>query len=216
MFVFVSYSHGERDKAAEVHTLLSRAGIDSFMAHEHIGVSKQWRDEIMAALAKCDAFLCILSKQFFTSEWCVQETGIASFRNVPIIPLSLDGSIPKGSFSHIQSTKLATPISWRDLAPGFATFMPIADLIDLLIKWSSTAPTFRDGEARIETLMPYLNSMTVEQLVRLLVAAGENGQIWDAKKCKSMYLPKIFERYDELTPFEGYPEELRFIRDVIE
>lgn len=42
------------------------------------------------------ATLPILSAHFYGSIWCKQESGIAAFRNMTIIPLSIDGAIPGG------------------------------------------------------------------------------------------------------------------------
>ncbi len=50
-----------------------------------------------------------------------QESGIAAFRKMTIVPLSIDGSIPQGFISQFQATKLDpnTP-DIRALLPGIA------------------------------------------------------------------------------------------------
>lgn len=85
MFVFISYSHDDRSRAAEVKEIFDDLEVESFVAHEDIGVSKKWKVEIMSALTRCDVFVCLLSENFYGSQWCVQESGIASFLNRPII-----------------------------------------------------------------------------------------------------------------------------------
>jgi hypothetical protein len=51
-------------------------------------------------------FVPILSERYFTSVWCAQESGIAAVREMTIIPLSVDGTLPLGFMAHIQSTKI--------------------------------------------------------------------------------------------------------------
>src|SRR6266496_4138213 len=82
------------------------SGVQCFMAHEHIEVSVEWRNEILRQLGLADLFVPILSQQYYTSIWCKQESGIAAFRGMTLIPLSLDGSIPQGFIGHVQSTML--------------------------------------------------------------------------------------------------------------
>jgi hypothetical protein len=108
MHAFMSYQTDERATAAKVSELLIKMGITSFMAHEHIEVSVEWRFEIIRQLGLAELFVAILSKKYYDSIWCKQESGIAAFRAMTIIPpmtiipLSIDGSIPQGFIGHIQ------------------------------------------------------------------------------------------------------------------
>jgi hypothetical protein len=76
------------------------------MAHQHIEVSEEWRLEILKQLAAADLFIAILSANYYASIWCKQESGIAAFRGMTVIPLSIDDSIPQGFIAHIQSTRI--------------------------------------------------------------------------------------------------------------
>jgi len=121
MHAFMSYQTDDRTIAARVSDLLSEFGITSFMAHEHIEVSVEWQDEILRQLGLADLFVPILSSKYYSSIWCKQESGIAAFRGLTIIPLSTDGSIPQGFFGHIQSTKIDPNKPTRqNLVPGIA------------------------------------------------------------------------------------------------
>src|SRR3954466_12746161 len=106
MLAFMSYQTEDRVVAANVAKLLEHIGVQSCMAHEHLEVSVQWRDEILRQLGLADIFVPILSQRYYASIWCKQESGIAAFRGMPMIPLSTDGSIPQGFISHIQSSLL--------------------------------------------------------------------------------------------------------------
>jgi len=52
MLAFLSYQTEERVVAASVASLLESIGVQSFMAHEHIEVSVQWRDEILRQIGQ--------------------------------------------------------------------------------------------------------------------------------------------------------------------
>jgi hypothetical protein len=94
MYAFLSYQSADKEVAAKIKAILSRLGVESFLAHEDINVSEEWRLAILAELAKVDLFIPILSAHYYDSIWCKQESGIAAFREITIVPLSLDGSIP--------------------------------------------------------------------------------------------------------------------------
>ena len=54
MLAFLSYQTEERVVAASVASLLESIGVQSFMAHEHIEVSVQWRDEILRQIGQAN------------------------------------------------------------------------------------------------------------------------------------------------------------------
>ncbi len=121
-YAFISYQTNERHVAARVHNALASVDIQSFMAHEHIQVSEEWRLRILQEISVCDIFLCILSQAYLASPWCVQESGISAVRGgMTIIPLSIDGTIPPGFIGNIQSTRVDPNTLWlNDLIPGLA------------------------------------------------------------------------------------------------
>lgn len=197
MLAFMSYQTEDRAIAASVSALLVELGISTFMAHEHIEVSNEWRLEILKQLAAADLFVPILSKKYYSSIWCKQESGIAAFRGMTIIPLSTDGSIPQGFLSHIQSTKIdpAAP-TYANIVPGLAKHN-VAFVIDALIKHVAGARSYRGAEARFVLLLPYLNRATDEQIVALLSESAKNGQICHAGDCATKYLPPLFASHGQ-------------------
>jgi len=109
MKAFISYSTKDKHAAASVKKALANSDIDCFMAHDDLHVSEKWKDRILEELLNCDIFIPLLSRNFKESEWAPQEIGIITARpDVPVVPLSLDGTIPFGFISHIQSQRLAT------------------------------------------------------------------------------------------------------------
>lgn len=76
MLAFMSYQTEDRLVAASVAQLLGNLGIQAFMAHEHIEVSVQWRDEILRQLGLADLFVPILSQRYYASIFCKQNPAL--------------------------------------------------------------------------------------------------------------------------------------------
>jgi TIR domain len=103
-YAFLSYQTADKKAAGRLKNVFAQVGIKSFLAHEDIAVSQEWRLKILEEIAKVDLFVCLISKSYMKSPWCVQESGVAAFRSgIAIIPLSLDGTTPKGFIGGVLS-----------------------------------------------------------------------------------------------------------------
>jgi TIR domain len=195
---FLSYQTKDKATAALVSKLLADFEIESFMAHEHIEVSAEWRQEILRQIGLADLFVPILSANYYVSIWCKQESGIAAFRGLPVIPLSIDGAIPEGFLSHIQSAKIDANAPLRgDLLPGLAKF-DITGLIDAIVKIIAKSSSFQGAESNFELVLPYLPNASVKQIVELLLVSAENNQVCNAGACANKYLPPLFKSHGHL------------------
>jgi hypothetical protein len=154
--------------------------VDAFLAHENIEVSNQWRTELLKQLKIAQIFVALISANYFKSPWCVQESGIAAFRKLTIIPLSIDGTIPQGFISDFQSIKIdpANP-SLSALLPGLANHDVVAT-IDKLIEMFGKSIGYRLAEDNFELLRPFLDRASNKQKTRILTVAAHNEQIYDA------------------------------------
>jgi hypothetical protein len=195
MHAFISYQTEERQIAGRVAELLATLHVTAFMAHEHIEVSQEWRLEILRQLADADVFIPILSERFYTSIWCKQESGVAAFRNMTIIPLSIDGSIPQGFFAHVQCVRIdpAAP-AYRNVLPGLARHN-VRFVIDAAIDLIGGSRSFRSAEANFQLVLPYLAQAERDQIVRLLTVSAENNQVCHAADCAREYLPPLLRTH---------------------
>src|SRR5262249_23168548 len=153
-----------------------QAGIDSFLAHEDIEISAEWRLRILEEIEKADMFIAILSKNYYESIWCKQESGIAAFRRMTIIPVSIDESIPKVFFQHLQSSRMSVESPDRGTILAGVAKHDVARAIDAMIKIVSRSSNYRESEANFQLILPYVDRATPAQIVELLKAADENGQ----------------------------------------
>ena len=76
MRAFISYSTDDKKHAGAVKVALDEIKIESFLAHDDLHVSEEWKERILKELKKCDIFVPLLSEAFKRSDWCGQETGI--------------------------------------------------------------------------------------------------------------------------------------------
>lgn len=190
MDAFISYSNSDRKMARATKSALEDFGIKGFLAHEDLQVSEEWRDSIIEELKTAKIFVTLLSANFKASEWCAQEVGyIISRPDVLIIPLSLDGTVPFGFISKLQSKRVRVaddvPIILRDVLlkkrPRLA--------IPLWIKKVEEAGSYRGAEAIVAPLVPHFAAFTPKEAEDFLVAALGNSQVWDAGLCRMDYLP---------------------------
>jgi TIR domain len=197
MRAFLSYQNADKAVAGSVKKILDRLNVEAFLAHENIEISAEWRLAIIQELMVTDLFVAILSKNYYDSIWCKQESGMAAYRGISIVPLSIDGSIPEGFISHVQSTRidpsdvsaapLVTVIARRDKA--FA--------IDGIINIIRGSGNFRRAEANFELILPYLKDASKEQVVRLLEVSLENNQVCNAGLCATKYLPPLLASHGQ-------------------
>ena len=191
---FISYSTKDKVTAGAVKHALSSAGFDCFLAHDDLQVSEQWRERILEELSRCQVFFALLSANFVASPWGAQEIGIIVGRgDVPIVPLSLDSTLPFGFISHIQGKPL--PEGGIDVG---AVLEPLARkyprlAIPILIRRVRDASSFRGAEAALQPLVALYDRLTDEELYDLADAAINNGQVWDASLCRTDYLPEMIE-----------------------
>jgi hypothetical protein len=195
MRAFLSYQTADREVAARVAAVLQEFDCSAFMAHEHIEVSGEWRVEILKQIGTADLFVPILSTNYYNSIWCKQESGIAAFREMTIVPLSTDGSIPQGFIAHIQSTKIdpAAP-AFEDLLPGVVKH-DVAFALDLLIARVGKSRSFRGAEANFELVLPYLRKAPRKKVVDLLHLSTDNKQVCHASLCATKYLPPLVKSH---------------------
>lgn len=195
MRAFLSYNTVDKAIAGNIKAIVDRLGVKSFLAHEDIEVSAEWRLAIIQELMAANVFIAVLSENYYNSIWCKQELGMAAYRGIAIIPLSIDGSIPQGFIAHIQSTKIDRQApSLADLLPGLAKH-DVKFVVDRLIQLIGKSGGFRSAEANFALILPYLNRASKEQIVELLNVSTNNKQICHASLCASKYLPSLFQSY---------------------
>lgn len=200
---FISYQTTDKVAAGALKKELSRIGITSFLAHEDIEVSVEWRAKILAELATAELFICLLSENYLKSFWCVQESGIAASRDdLLVVPLSLDGTIPIGFLGYMQSAKvLRESIGLTDIAPALLkgkTTKGLTTLVELI----GASYNYSNAESTFAVILPMLRELDPEQGKRLLELSHSNDQIHHAVRCAKNYVPETLEIFGHLITAE--------------
>ncbi|MDH3719386.1 MAG: toll/interleukin-1 receptor domain-containing protein [Planctomycetota bacterium] len=194
-YVFISYQTRDKLIAAEVQDMLAEHGVTSFLAHEDIEVSIPWQDKILEELGRAEIFICLLSRHYAQSPWCLQESGIACFRNMHIIPLSLDGSIPEGFISSVQSKRIDPKfgIQLDDFIDGLKAYDPALAVVMLTTRLRD-ATTLPSVEKYLRLLMELLNDVNESYGQRVLDVCFENPHIFNQDGFAAIYLPQLLKR----------------------
>lgn len=85
--VFLSYSTKDKDLATDIKEFFDELGINTFLAHQTIEASAEWRREIKKQLEKRQVFLALLTSNSHESDWVDQEIGMAIAFKKMIVPL---------------------------------------------------------------------------------------------------------------------------------
>ena len=193
-YAFISYSVEDKEWGGRIKSCLENIGVKSFLAHEDLQVSEEWRESIIEALGKVDIFITVLSKNFKSSDWCSQEIGyIASRPDVTIIPLSIDGTTPYGFISKLQGKHVKRISQLDDIIEEVFFRKHPREMIPAQIQRVKKATNFRGAESVVAPLNPHYDKFTDEEIDDFIEAVVGNGQVWDASMCRSTYLPGFAE-----------------------
>lgn len=209
-YAFISYQTDDKLTARNIKEILEGIGIEGFLAHENINVSEEWENKILEEMAKVSIFICLLSQSYLLSPWCMQEAGVAAFRNITIIPLSLGDVIPTGFIRKYQAVKIDKQRPrLQDLVPGLLKYNKFKGL-NIIIELIGASGSFRGAEENFELILPYIDDLTEIQMKKLLNKIRENGQIHHASLCAKKYIPMILKKYGNLLS----DEDLDYLKNI--
>lgn len=198
MKCFISYSTADRAIAGDLHRQLAEHNIESFLAHDTIEVSADWKERILAELGNAEIMIILLSKDCRSSDWTAHEAGYfyaKSEHRGLIIPLSLDETVSFGIFSHIQSQSLpsgARTVPLEFWLPPIVRAKPSL-LIPVVIDKLAACSWCRTSEAYMRILRPHFCTMLQADLDRLMAAAVTNRHFYSATECRTTLLPALVQ-----------------------
>lgn len=177
--LFISHSADHKSICGSLATSLGRYGIEGFVAHDSMKVTRPWQTQIEVALQTMDALLVLCHPETVSSAWCQQEIGWALGRGVPYFVVRM-GADPKGFVSHQQ---------WPSHAGS-----PSEDIASAVVRWASGLSSFPRGapdrlleelevatsfDAAAETAKHLCQFQTLrpEQLDRIVAARQSNSQL---------------------------------------
>jgi hypothetical protein len=203
-FAFISYQTFDKSIAGKIKEILAEFDMDAFLAHEDIEVSAEWRDKILENLKKASLFICILSKNYLQSSYCMQESGIAVILNMTILPFSLDDTISPGFISIYQSEKITYDnLTIRDIIPGLVKCNK-NEGIRIIIELIGKSSTYRSAEANFKFILPLIDDLNEKQAERLFDLIEYNWQVNNAHLCLSDYIPRVLKKHGDVLTKRKY------------
>lgn len=167
--VFLSHKSEVKKQTASLKESLKPYGIASFVAHEDIAPTKEWQNELGAALESMDAFVALLTEKFHESLWTDQEVGYAFARGVPIVAVRL-GRDPYGFIGKFQGLKC----TWTDAPVKIASLLiKHSRMLSAFIEALPNCRSFEEG-LRLAQLLPEIESLTMQQANQMVKAYNAN------------------------------------------
>src|SRR5438309_7414252 len=103
--VFISHLAARKAEVHELARVLRAIGFSCFVAHDAIQPSRAWLREIERALRSCEVMVAYVSPGFADSDWTDQEVGWALGRDLVVIPVSVEGEVPRGFLGTYQAVR---------------------------------------------------------------------------------------------------------------
>jgi hypothetical protein len=219
--LFLSHKSSVKADVTKLKQSLAKCGIAAFVAHEDIEPTQEWQREIERALFSMDALAALLTQDYHDSEWTDQEVGVAIGRGVPLVAVRLECD-PYGLMGKGQGLGGCT---WSDPDSAaikiFHTLRKCLQdksrLIECAIAAYSESRSWEESVWRIEQLLSMFESLTSDQVTRVIEAYRANEK--NKKSFKGMELLKpLLEKWtkkewmvvdnelvlaaDEVDPFE--------------
>jgi len=198
--LFISHRDEHKKKAFQLSEALEALGIATFVAHDTIEATKEWRREILNGLETMEVMLVFLTDDFHKSTFTNQEIGYALGRGIPIVSLKLENSDPSGFISHEQALRgsldnpSASAIKIQKLV---AEKLGREDRIQQgLISAFLLSPDFDETKLRFDRLVAVVNELNEAELAQIIEGFSKNDQLYCAGHLVSKYnrLKNFLER----------------------
>lgn len=176
--LFMSHTKANKQLAGKIRERLLERGIDAYVAHDMIEPTKEWMDEIEAALRSCDATAAILSEDFINSRWCDQEIGISIGRRILIVAVR-QGADPYGFISKFQAVPGdASPMAPENIASRLHETLVVHDLTKAKMAAATVqsyidSGSFDDARANLSRVREIPAELWTDEMVDAAEKAGE-------------------------------------------
>jgi hypothetical protein len=206
--VFISNSYLDRSIAMKVRNRLGEYGINVYIAHNERDVSPLIQEKVLENISNSSVFVPLLTKNFFASEWGMQESGAAVALQKTVISVSVDAD-PVGYLSRYDSIKTKREpdgsVSGEDLSNSLLKAMfrrniiGASEVIDGLVNAMSL--TEANYAAQFLKDIDDAGGIDTDSAGRLFIGAMDNLMIKGSFKA-SKILSDILLKYKDSLPRE--------------
>jgi|GEM_PF-3793980 len=92
--LFISYSRKDSAFADRLYQRLQQAGHTVWMDRKSLAGGQEWVKELEKNIPEADAVILLWSQQAASSDWVRREIEFADSQKKPIIPVTIDGTLP--------------------------------------------------------------------------------------------------------------------------
>lgn len=186
--VFVSYDAEDRQWAGQLKRAVERIGTaDVFLAHDDIRSGALWRDAIRLRLQSVEMLILLVSGKSINSRWVRHEFGAGDIRDIPILLLSIDGTIPESNdplnarqCKSVRSPSEAAEHVWKGIHSNFWNDPRRIQFLISGLEGSGSFSGTRDVVATCKHPSIPLPKASWEQVIDAIKAHNGNGQVYCA------------------------------------
>lgn len=177
--LFLSHTYKHAREAADLRAILSRWGVDLFVAHDRIEPLAEWQGVIEDALRTCFAVAALVTPDFIESKWCDQEVGFALGRGVLVVPV-MQPTPPYGLLGKFQGLRTGpTPLALAENLYARLTMheQTCAQMAPVLVSRFTRSSTYDGARANWEKLKEVPGALWTREMaeeVRRAVTENEN------------------------------------------
>lgn len=197
--IFLSYSTLDKIIIGKIKAKLEDIGLKVFVAHDDIEGGHEWEKAIIENVKASDIFVPILTKNYFSSDWTNQESGIAIAENKLVIPLSFENITPVGFVKRFQTIKFKGSIEIlcnqliliikKHPTYGQSLLESLINTLPRIASWDEAGDKLR--------LIAEFENLNENQINEVIEQSTKNSQIfssWRAKPCLNKILALNKER----------------------
>lgn len=177
--LFLSHLSADKVAVSNLKAELEIFGITSFVAHEDIEPTLEWRDEIELGLKSMHALAALITPEFHGSNWTDQEIGWAMGRGVLVIPIRL-GKDPYGFAGKYQGISGALdkpiPLARSIVKILLAKTQTHAEMRRAVVKAFCNVQSFAKAQL-LKNIIVAIKDFTEDEKAEVLKSCVENSQI---------------------------------------
>jgi len=103
--IFISFATADRSRAGAACAALERGGLACWISYRDVQAGQNYQGAIVEALESAKAMVLVFSARTNESEEVAKELSLASAFKVPVIPLRVQKSLPRGALHYELATR---------------------------------------------------------------------------------------------------------------
>jgi len=200
--VFLSHSDKDKKIAAELKSKLSKHGLSVFLAHEDIDGGSDWVSKLYEEIQNSKIFIMLLTKNYHTSNYTDQETGVAINCEKTILPICTDDTRPYGFAYSKQAIVCSFPFEDSKIEKianiAKMELVSVSSNLDNLISKLKNSRSYAES-ASIATQIDKYDNFSESPLL-LLVSAYDNPQVHYSFVADTIINKIIGDYLDKVSP----------------